>query len=62
MNKVEFKLLKKFLRAEEDTVGKCDNVPSYITHNKDVVFIQFNGWSINLYSDGSYRIEDTTGG
>ncbi len=36
--------------------------PLLITHNKDVVFLQFNGWSINLYSDGQWVWEDTTGG
>lgn len=33
-----------------------------ITHNEDVIYLQFNGWSINLYDDGSYAVEVTEGG
>jgi hypothetical protein len=33
-----------------------------ITHNGDVLFIQFSGWSINLYTDGTWAAENTTGG
>jgi hypothetical protein len=33
-----------------------------ITHNDDVVFLQFCGWSINLYKDGTWMIEDTIRG
>ena len=33
-----------------------------ITHNPDKVLLQFSGWSINLYRDGSYAVEITEGG
>jgi hypothetical protein len=33
-----------------------------ITHNKEVIFLQMCGWSINLYKDGTWNWEDTTGG
>jgi len=38
--------------------------PEYIpiTHNEDVIFLQFSGWSVNLYSDGTYAVEVTEGG
>lgn len=38
--------------------------PDYIaiTHNPDVLFLQFSGWSVNLYRDGSYTVEVTEGG
>lgn len=33
-----------------------------ILHNPDVVILQLHGWSVNLYSDGTWIIEDTSGG
>ena len=33
-----------------------------ILHNKDRLFLQMCGWSINLYDDGTWDWEDTTGG
>lgn len=33
-----------------------------ITHNSNVVILQFNGWSVNLYADGTYIVEATDGG
>jgi hypothetical protein len=36
--------------------------PIAICHNKEVVFLQFCGWSINLYADGTWIVEDTSGG
>lgn len=35
---------------------------SAILHNKNQIILQFCGWSINLYEDGTYEWEDTTGG
>lgn len=36
--------------------------PIPITHNKGKIYLQFCGWSINLYDDGTWCWEDTTGG
>ena len=33
-----------------------------ILHNDGKIFLQFNGWSINLSDDGTWFWEDTTGG
>lgn len=33
-----------------------------ILHNKDKIYLQFCGWSINLLNDGTWHWEDTTGG
>jgi hypothetical protein len=33
-----------------------------ILSNSGMVILQFNGWSINLYDDGSYIMEATDGG
>ena len=33
-----------------------------IMHNKDVVILQFHGWSINLHEDGTWIWEATDGG
>ena len=33
-----------------------------IIHNEDVIFLQFSGWSINLYSDGTFAVKVTEGG
>ena len=31
-------------------------------NDKDFVVLQFNGWAINLYSDGNWVVVDTSGG
>jgi hypothetical protein len=33
-----------------------------IVHNDQVIILQFSGWSVNLYADGSYAVEVTEGG
>jgi transposase len=33
-----------------------------VVHNDHIIFLQFRGWSINLYRDGSYAVEVTEGG
>ena len=33
-----------------------------ILHNEKEIILQFNGWSINLYNDGTYIWEATDGG
>jgi hypothetical protein len=39
-----------------------DKLPIPILHNKDVILLQFHGWSVNLQRDGSWWWEDTSGG
>jgi hypothetical protein len=36
--------------------------PIPILHNKGEIYLQFCGWSINLFDDGTWDWEDTTGG
>ena len=36
--------------------------PHFITHNDKLIIIQFRGWCVNLYADGSYSVEVTEGG
>ena len=57
--------LKSFLRKEINVQKEVKDktitvIP--ITHNEDVVYLQFYGWSINLYPNGTYVIEATDGG
>lgn len=33
-----------------------------IMHNEGVIILQLHGWSINLYADGTWIAEDTSGG
>lgn len=33
-----------------------------ILHNKNVIYLQGTGFSINLYPNGEWIFEDTTGG
>ena len=39
---------------------EIDFIP--ILRNDNEIILQFNGWSINLYSDGTYIWEATDGG
>jgi len=67
--------VKEFLKEETKTVpyvytydGKeCTTTsqivnPIPIIHNEGKIYLQFRGWSINLYDDGTWCWEDTTGG
>lgn len=47
----------RVLIVESTTVS-----PIPILHNENKIFLQFCGWSINLYDDGTWCWEDTTGG
>lgn len=53
--------MKRFLREEDDDSDGYVKV-LVIDHNKHAIYLQMNGWSINLYDDGTWFWEDTTGG
>ena len=58
---------KKFNRVEElkRFIGSSNvplENPTPINHNKDAITLQFNGWSIDFRSDGSFIVNDTSGG
>ena len=68
-------LVKKLLRKETEVIpynytlnGKeCKTTGKQVTpipilHNHGEIYLQFCGWSINLYKDGTWCFEDTTGG
>lgn len=44
----------------ETTTTRVTPIP--ILHNKNLIILQFCGWSINLSADGTWEWEDTTGG
>ncbi len=48
--------VKGFLREE------YSGVPINILHNKGFIILQYCGWSINLYDDGTWGWEITEGG
>ena len=52
------------IRCDCAEVQECKKEyhPIAITHNPGVIYIQYSGWSINLYEDGSYTVEVTEGG
>ena len=56
--------VKRFLEDEKKIENNKDSLVSIIpiTRNDDKVYLQFCGWSINLYADGTWCWEDTTGG
>lgn len=56
--------LKSFLREEIEIEADGNKLITVIPiiHNEDVVYLQFYGWSINLYPNGTYVIEATDGG
>lgn len=51
--------VKKLIKGETP-YETCEFIP--ILHNDHCVYLQFGGWSINLYNDGTWCWEDTTGG
>lgn len=59
----DWNLIKKLI-DEADDAKRIKNWKRahVINHNKDVIYIQFCGWCITLNPDGSYFMEDTTGG
>lgn len=64
-NREEFEKLRYSIL--EQTKDLCmsahkDFVPLPILHNDEVLYLQFWGWSLNLYPDGTYMVEDTEGG
>jgi hypothetical protein len=61
VGKITFEELKTWLR-EEDSKTKLIKEVIPIFHNKELIILQFLGWSINLYSDGTYKLEVTEGG
>ncbi len=49
--------------ASQDVITVRRQVtPIPILHNEGKIYLQFCGWSINLYDDGTWCWEDTTGG
>jgi hypothetical protein len=50
----EFEITRSELRDNESLTP--------ILHNKHVIYLQGLGFSINLYPDGKWVFEDTTGG
>ncbi len=55
--------LVKRLISEDTTVNKNGTqTPLLITHNEGKIYFQFCGWSLNIYDDGTWCWEDTTGG
>ncbi|MGI9302905.1 MAG: hypothetical protein ACR2RB_09380 [Gammaproteobacteria bacterium] len=50
----DFDDLKLWLEEEHDFLP--------LNHQFNVIFLQFHGWSINLYRDGTYAVEVTEGG
>jgi hypothetical protein len=64
LNRVK-ELLKQDM--EEETQVKHNKHKLFVSiipilHNKDKIFLQFSGWSINLYEDGTWIWEATDGG
>jgi hypothetical protein len=57
-----FEELRDDIREASMDVRVCDAVPIPILHNPEVIYLQYFGWSINLYPDGTYFVEDTEGG
>ena len=55
-SKGQIEIVKRLISEDKDTV------PSLITHNEGKIYLQFCGWSLNLYDDGTWCWEDTTGG
>ena len=58
--KVEFDRLaelKKFIPSDSVALTLAA-----ISSNDDKTILQFSGWSINLYKDGTWIVTDTSGG
>jgi hypothetical protein len=73
MSKNSFKVLKDIIKEEmtfffTKSALNAEKRPSHIVdvlpilHNDNLIILQFKGWSINLYDDGTYIWEDTSGG
>ena len=68
----QIKIVKKLLEEATETVPyiitagdrviKTTARPIPILHNSGKIYLQFCGWSINLFDDGTWHWEDTTGG
>jgi hypothetical protein len=56
-------LIKEMLEEEKALPRNAESglKVSPVTHNEGRIFLQFCGWSINLYEDGTWDWEDTTG-
>ena len=60
--------LKKLLKDEDKVLDilnevSCNEISILpILHNEDVIILQLNGWSINLYKDGTWIWTATDGG
>jgi hypothetical protein len=61
-NEVRFEQMRDDIRQESIGVRVCDAVPIPILHNDDLIILQYSGWSINLYPDGTYWVQVTEGG
>ncbi len=59
-SKNQINFVKDSLKQEIEIDRQIRFIP--ISHNKDKIYLQFCGWSINLLEDGTWHWEDTTGG
>ena len=52
----QFEQTKELLTQEtHDVPGSKDLIVTPILHNNHIIYLQFNGWSINLHPDGTWR-------
>ncbi len=61
----ELRKVKELLELEGQLSRNFGGLPLTglpILHNKDRVYLQFCGWSINLHADGTWIWGDTGGG
>lgn len=57
-----FDTLKDNIDEDTKDIPVADIVPIPILHNADLIILQYSGWSINLYPDGTYWVQVTEGG
>lgn len=60
--KKRFEELRTNIYEQTKDVPVMDAIPIPILHNEAVIYLQFSGWSINLYPDGHYWVQTTEGG
>lgn len=54
--------VRKLLAEEQGYYFPHDPEVLPVLHDEKVIILQFGGWAINLYPDGRWIWEDTTGG
>jgi hypothetical protein len=60
--KVDFSQVRQLLSEEQKYYFPHDPEVLPVLHNENVIILQFGGWAVNLYPDGTWLWEDTTGG